>query len=63
MRMEVLITDFNASIRTWMRSKGTLFWTIAFPVILIIIFGFINAADITRNLHPNTVIGQDKILE
>ena len=52
MRMEVLITDFKASIRTWMRSKGTLFWTIAFPVILIIIFGAIfSGGDISYTIH------------
>ncbi len=41
MRIKVLINDFKASILTWKRSKGTLFWTIAFPIILILIFGAI----------------------
>ena len=41
MRLSIIYTDFQASLRTWLRSKGTLFWTLAFPVILILIFGAI----------------------
>jgi len=41
MKPSVIASDFRASIKTWMRSKGTLFWTLAFPVILILIFGAI----------------------
>lgn len=52
MRIEVLVTDFKASIRTWQRSKGTLFWTIMFPVILIVIFGAIfYGGDVSYSLH------------
>ncbi|MCJ2533612.1 MAG: hypothetical protein LN364_00050 [Candidatus Thermoplasmatota archaeon] len=41
MRLSVIATDFVASIKTWTRSKGTLFWTLAFPIMLILIFGAI----------------------
>ena len=41
MRFKIIITDFSASIKTWIRSKGTLFWTLAFPIILIVLFGAI----------------------
>ena len=41
MRLDIILSDFSASLKTWTRSKGTLFWTIAFPVILILLFGAI----------------------
>ena len=41
MRFQIIFTDFSASIKTWIRSKGTLFWTLAFPIILIVLFGAI----------------------
>jgi ABC-2 type transport system permease protein len=41
MRFEVIAADFSASIKGWLRSKGTLFWTLAFPIMLILIFGAI----------------------
>lgn len=41
MRIEVIISDFVANLKTYWRSKGTLFWTIAFPILLILIFGAI----------------------
>lgn len=53
MRIEVIITDFIASLRGWLRSKGTLFWTLAFPVMLIFIFGamFSGMGEIEYELH------------
>jgi ABC-2 type transport system permease protein len=53
MRIQIIITDFVASVRTWMRSKGTLFWTLAFPVILILIFGaiFSGVGDVEYDLY------------
>jgi ABC-2 type transport system permease protein len=49
----IIITDFTASVRSWSRSTGTVFWTIAFPVILILIFGaiFSGSDDATYQLH------------
>jgi ABC-2 type transport system permease protein len=36
-----IIHDFTANIKQWTRSKGTVFWTLLFPVLLILIFGSI----------------------
>ena len=41
MNTDFLITDFKLSVKHWLRSKGTVFWTILFPVLLIVIFGAI----------------------
>jgi ABC-2 type transport system permease protein len=41
MNFRIILNDFHASIKTWSRSPGTVFWTLAFPVILILIFGAI----------------------
>ncbi|MFO7677218.1 MAG: ABC transporter permease [Thermoplasmatota archaeon] len=53
MRFSVIASDFVASIKTWLRSKGTLFWTLAFPVMLILIFGaiFSGIGDSTYSLY------------
>lgn len=53
MRFSVVISDFIASMKTWSRSKGTLFWTLAFPVMLILIFGaiFSGIGDSKFSLH------------
>ena len=41
MRPSIIMNDFRNDIKTWYRSKGTLFWTIAFPIMMILIFGAI----------------------
>ena len=41
MRLEVIVSDFMASLKTFGRSKGTIFWTMAFPILLMLIFGAI----------------------
>lgn len=41
MRPSIIMNDFMNDIKTWYRSKGTLFWTIAFPIMMILIFGAI----------------------
>jgi ABC-2 type transport system permease protein len=41
MNIDFLITDFKLSVKQWLRSKGTVFWTILFPILLIVIFGAI----------------------
>lgn len=53
MKPQVIIADFYASLRSWSRSKGTLFWTVAFPVMLILIFGaiFSGSEEQTFELH------------
>ncbi len=41
MRLKVVVTDFVANVKMYVRSKGTLFWSLAFPILLILIFGAI----------------------
>jgi len=41
MKPRIVITDFVASMKGWIRSRGTIFWSIVFPVMLILIFGAI----------------------
>jgi len=41
MRLEILIVSFKADLKAFVRSKATLFWTLAFPIMLILIFGAI----------------------
>ena len=53
MRPSVIAMDFHASFKAWIRSKGTLFWTLAFPIILILLFGaiFSGMGDVEYTLH------------
>ncbi len=41
MNFSFIVTDVKASLKQWGRSKGTVFWTLLFPVLLILIFGAI----------------------
>jgi ABC-2 type transport system permease protein len=41
MNLKFIWVDFYSSVRAWLRSPGTVFWTILFPVLLIMIFGAI----------------------
>lgn len=41
MNLKFIKTDLILSIKHWLRSKGTVFWTLLFPVLLILIFGAI----------------------
>ncbi len=41
MNPRIIAADFVASMKGWMRSKGTIFWSIVFPVLLIMLFGAI----------------------
>jgi len=41
MNFKFIATDLYLSIRQWLRSIGTVFWTILFPILLILIFGAI----------------------
>jgi ABC-2 type transport system permease protein len=41
MNFRFIAHDLHAGIKTWLRSPGTVFWTILFPVLLILIFGAI----------------------
>jgi ABC-2 type transport system permease protein len=53
MKPRIIIADFMASFKTFYRNKGTLFFTIAFPVILILLFGaiFSGGGEGTYTLH------------
>ncbi len=41
MNFRFIFHDLYANIKTWLRSPGTVFWTVLFPVLLILIFGAI----------------------
>jgi ABC-2 type transport system permease protein len=41
MNIKIIWMDFFYSIKAWYRSKGGMFWSLAFPVILILLFGAI----------------------
>ena len=41
MNPKIIATDFMASLKNYIRNKGSLFFSIAFPVILILLFGAI----------------------
>ncbi|PVX25849.1 MAG: hypothetical protein CW691_03260 [Candidatus Bathyarchaeum sp.] len=39
--MKRIAAIINGALRTWFRSKTTLFWTLAFPILLMLLFGAI----------------------
>jgi len=39
MRIKGIAWEIKASIKNWYRNKGSVFWTFAFPVLLILLFG------------------------
>jgi ABC-2 type transport system permease protein len=41
MNPKIIAVDFIASLKSWYRSRGTLFWSLLFPIMLILIFGAI----------------------
>ena len=41
MNFSFIRTDFIANVKAWIRSPGTVFWTLLFPILLIMIFGAI----------------------
>jgi ABC-2 type transport system permease protein len=49
MKLEIIFTSFISDLKSFVRSKGTLFWTLAFPIMLILMFGAIfSGADETE---------------
>ena len=52
MNPRFILHDFYYSLKQWLRSIGTVFWTILFPVLLIMIFGaiFSGADNVSYNL-------------
>ena len=61
MRLEVLIASFKTDLKAFLRSKATLFWTLAFPVMLILIFGaiFSGMGEIEFELYVQNLDGED----
>lgn len=43
MNLKIVWIDFLYNIRSWARSRGTVFWSLLFPVMLILLFGAIFA--------------------
>jgi ABC-2 type transport system permease protein len=41
MNTKFIIHDFISGLKQWLRSKGTVFWTLMFPILLILLFGAI----------------------
>jgi len=41
MNLRIVGIDFLFSVRSWTRSRGTVFWSLLFPVMLILLFGAI----------------------
>jgi len=41
MNLKIIVMDFIYSVKGWYRSRGGMFWSLAFPVILILLFGAI----------------------
>ncbi len=61
MRPVAIITDFMANVKMWYRSKGTVFWAIAFPVLLMLLFGaiFQGQDDVTITLYVQDMDNTD----
>jgi len=53
MNIKFLSYDLVMGVKTWLRSPGTVFWTLLFPVLLILIFGaiFSGADEVEYDLH------------
>ena len=47
--MNHILLDLKASLKTFARNKSTIFWTLAFPSVLILIFGAIFSQSTIRN--------------
>ena len=65
--MRRVFAILDGALRTWYRSKATLFWTIAFPVLLMLLFGaiFSVSQNPTFDLHlqnQDIVDGQPTLL-
>jgi len=41
MNTKFIVHDLFSGLKQWLRSKGTVFWTLMFPILLILIFGAI----------------------
>ncbi|MBN1280324.1 MAG: ABC transporter permease [Candidatus Thermoplasmatota archaeon] len=41
MNLKIVFIDFLYNVRSWTRSRGTVFWSLLFPIMLILLFGAI----------------------
>jgi ABC-2 type transport system permease protein len=41
MNLKIVYLDFIYNVRSWTRSRGTVFWSLLFPIMLILLFGAI----------------------
>jgi ABC-2 type transport system permease protein len=59
MRSGPIRTELSATFKVFLRSKGALFWTIVFPVLLIVIFGaiFSNSGVATHTVYVQNLDG------
>ncbi len=62
--LDKILASFISDLKTFYRSKGTLFWTLAFPVMLILIFGaiFSGVGDIEYELHVQNLDDSEQSL-
>ena len=61
MRLEILLASFKIDFKAFLRSKATLFWTLAFPIMLILIFGaiFSGMGEIEFELYVQNLDDED----
>jgi len=68
MNFRFIFHDLHANIKTWLRSPGTVFWTVLFPILLILIFGAIFSGggedefNIVVQDLDNTVISEEFVV-
>ena len=64
MRPSVIFMDFIINVKAWTRSKGTLFWTLAFPIIMIFLFGaiFSGTGNVEYTIHIQDLDNSDMSL-
>ena len=62
MNLKFIKTDLIYAVKGWLRSKGTVFWTILFPILLIMIFGaiFSESGDVSYELVLQDLDGSDE---
>lgn len=61
MNLKIIGIDFVYSVRSWFRSRGTVFWSLLFPVMLILLFGaiFSNMGSSTYTLYVQDLDNTD----
>lgn len=61
MNLRIVGLDFVYSVRSWARSRGTVFWSLLFPVMLILLFGaiFSGMGDGKYTLHVQDLDNTD----